>query len=178
MLGVVARVLLITVVPLSVGMWLRARRPTRVAEIEGTFRTVALVVFLAVVVGVIVAEHDRVFDNIDDVAAAAVTLNLAAMTISLLDRPNCTVGQPPVNRHSDRARDPQLDAGDRRRGDDRDGTDDPSRGLRQLHVRQCRPLRAADVQAKLSRHPGAGCEVAPGDRPGFKFRRDPVTPIG
>lgn len=82
MLGVVARVLLITVVPLSVGMWLRARRPTRVAEIEGTFRTVALVVFLAVVVGVIVAEHDRVFDNIDDVAAAAVTLNLAAMTIS------------------------------------------------------------------------------------------------
>ena len=82
MLGVVARVLLITVVPLSVGMWLRARRPTRVAEIEGTFRTVALVVFLAVVVGVIVAEHDRVFDNIDDVAAAAVTLNLAAMTMS------------------------------------------------------------------------------------------------
>lgn len=82
MLGVVALVLLITVIPLSFGMWLRARRPRRVAAIEGTFRRVALGVFAAVVVGVIVAEHDRVFDNLDDVAAAAVTLNVAAMAIS------------------------------------------------------------------------------------------------
>lgn len=48
MLGVVARVLLITVIPLSFGMWLRARRPARVAAIEGTFRRVALGVFAAV----------------------------------------------------------------------------------------------------------------------------------
>ena len=82
MLGIVARVLLITVIPLAFGMWLRSRRPQRVAEIEGTFRAVALGVFLAVVIGVIVAEHDRVFENLDDVAAAAITLNLAAMTIS------------------------------------------------------------------------------------------------
>ena len=82
MLGVVARVLLITVIPLSFGMWLRERRPARVAAIEGTFRRVALAVFAAVVVGVIVAEHERVFDNLDDVAAAAVTLNVAAMAIS------------------------------------------------------------------------------------------------
>jgi bile acid:Na+ symporter, BASS family len=82
MLGVVARVLLITVIPLSFGMWLRARRPERVAEIEGTVRRVALGVFLGVVVGVIVAEYDRVLDNLDDVAAAAVTLNVAAMAIS------------------------------------------------------------------------------------------------
>jgi BASS family bile acid:Na+ symporter len=82
MLGIVARVLLITVVPLAIGMRLRARRPDRVAEVQGTFRVVAFGVFLAVVVGVIVAEHDRVLDNLDDVAAAAVTLNVAAMAIS------------------------------------------------------------------------------------------------
>ncbi|MGH2963359.1 MAG: bile acid:sodium symporter family protein [Solirubrobacterales bacterium] len=82
MLGVVARVLLITVIPLSLGMWLRARRPSAVASIEGTFRKLALAVFVAVVVGVIVAEHDRVLDNLDDVAAAAITLNVAAMAIS------------------------------------------------------------------------------------------------
>jgi bile acid:Na+ symporter, BASS family len=82
MLGVVARVVLITVIPLSFGMWLRARRPARVAAIERTFRRVALAVFAAVVVGVIVAEHERVFDNLDDVAAAAVTLNVASMAIS------------------------------------------------------------------------------------------------
>jgi BASS family bile acid:Na+ symporter len=37
------------------------------------------VVFLGAVVGVIIAEHDRVLDNLGAVAAAAVTLNLAAM---------------------------------------------------------------------------------------------------
>jgi BASS family bile acid:Na+ symporter len=82
MLGVVARVLLITVVPLAIGMWLRARRPERVAEIGGAVRRVSAVVFIAAVVGVIVAEHDRVLDNLGAVAGAAVTLNVVAMSAS------------------------------------------------------------------------------------------------
>jgi bile acid:Na+ symporter, BASS family len=82
MLGVVARVLLITVVPLAIGMWLRARRPERVAEIGGTVRRVSAVVFISAVAGVIVAEHDRVLDNLDVVAGAAVTLNIVAMSTS------------------------------------------------------------------------------------------------
>jgi BASS family bile acid:Na+ symporter len=80
--GVVARVLLITVVPLTVGMWLRARRPERVAELGGTVRRVSAVVFISAVAGVIVAEHDRVLDNLDVVAGAAVTLNIIAMSTS------------------------------------------------------------------------------------------------
>jgi BASS family bile acid:Na+ symporter len=80
--GVVARVLLITVVPLSLGMWLRARRPQRVAELGGALRKGAIAVFLVVVVGVIIAEQDRVLDNLGAVAAAAITLNIAAMTSS------------------------------------------------------------------------------------------------
>jgi len=82
MLGVVARVLLITVIPLAIGMWLRARRPERVAEIGGTVRRVTAVVFISAVAGVIVAEHDRVLDNLDVVAGAAVTLNVIAMSTS------------------------------------------------------------------------------------------------
>jgi BASS family bile acid:Na+ symporter len=82
MVGVVARVLLITVVPLSLGMWLRARRPERIEEIQPLFQKIAFVVFLAVVVGVIVAEHERVFENLGAVAAAAIALNLAAMALS------------------------------------------------------------------------------------------------
>jgi BASS family bile acid:Na+ symporter len=82
MLGVVARVLVITVIPLGVGMLLRARRPERIAEVEPAFKKAAFAIFVAVVVGVIVAEHDRVLSNLDDVAAAAITLNLAAMAIS------------------------------------------------------------------------------------------------
>lgn len=82
MLGVVARVLLITVVPLAIGMWLRARDPARVAEVQDTVRKVALGVFLVVVIGVIAAENERVLDNLGAVAPAVITLNLAAMTIS------------------------------------------------------------------------------------------------
>ncbi len=84
MLGVVARVLLITVVPLAIGMRLRARRPERIEEIQPAFQKAAFVLFLGIVVGVIVAEHERVFENLDSVAAAAITLNLAAMTISFV----------------------------------------------------------------------------------------------
>ena len=82
MLGIVARVLLITVVPLSFGMWLRARHPERVDELGEPFRRAAFAMFVVVVVGVIVAEHDRVFDNLGEVAAAAITLNVVAMSLS------------------------------------------------------------------------------------------------
>jgi BASS family bile acid:Na+ symporter len=82
MIGVVARVLLITVVPLSLGMWLRARRPEWVDYVGPTVRRITAVVFAAAVIGVIVAEHDRVLDNLGAVAGAAITLNIAAMAMS------------------------------------------------------------------------------------------------
>ncbi len=82
MLSVVPRVLAITVIPLSLGMWLRATREQRVEHIGPAFRRVAAVVFVGTVIGVIVAEHDRVLENLGSVAAAAIALNVAAMTIS------------------------------------------------------------------------------------------------
>ncbi len=82
MLGVVIRVLLITVVPLALGMYLRARWPQRIIAIEPRAKQIALGLFLAVIVGAIVAENERVLENLDDVAAAAITLNLAAMSVA------------------------------------------------------------------------------------------------
>ncbi len=82
MVGVVIRVLSITVVPLLLGMWIRARSPDRVAAAGTTVRRVSAAVFIAAVAGVIVAEHDRVIDNLGAVAGAAVALNVAAMSTS------------------------------------------------------------------------------------------------
>src|SRR4051812_43745779 len=76
MLGVVARVLLITVIPLAGGMWLRAHRTDWVDDVDATIRRVAAGIFAVVVVGVIIAEHDRVLDNLDALAPAVVTLNV------------------------------------------------------------------------------------------------------
>jgi BASS family bile acid:Na+ symporter len=80
--GIVVRVFLITVVPLSIGMWLRSRSPERVAEIEPRARKVALGVFLVVVAGAVIAERETVLDNFAAVAAAALTLNVLAMSVS------------------------------------------------------------------------------------------------
>ena len=63
-------------------MYLRSRSPARVAELEPRVKRIALVVFVGVVIGAVAAENERVLDNLDDVALAAITLNLAAMAIS------------------------------------------------------------------------------------------------
>jgi len=82
MFGIVVRVLLITVVPLALGMYLRARWPQRIERIEPRAKQIALGLFLLVVIGAIVAENERVLENLDDIAAAALTLNVAAMTVA------------------------------------------------------------------------------------------------
>lgn len=80
--GVVARVFFITLVPLAVGMWLRARNPVRAAEVEPRFKRIALIAFVLVVVAAVVSESTEVWENFGAVAGAALTLNVAAMTIS------------------------------------------------------------------------------------------------
>jgi len=82
MLGVVARVFAITIIPLALGMWVRARRPERVAELYPRVRKVALATFVAIIVAAVIAERERIDHNAADVAAAALTLNVAAMSIS------------------------------------------------------------------------------------------------
>lgn len=80
--GVVVRVFFITVVPLAIGMFIRSRRTEQVLAIEDRAKRIALALFVVVVAGAIATEFDKVTDNFADVAAAALTLNLLAMTIS------------------------------------------------------------------------------------------------
>ena len=82
MLGVVAKVFAITIVPVSFGMWLRARWPERVAVAYPRVRAISLSLFLLVVVGAIASEYEVVVDNLEAVAGAALALNVAAMTVS------------------------------------------------------------------------------------------------
>jgi bile acid:Na+ symporter, BASS family len=82
MLGVVAKVFAITIVPVSFGMWLRSRWPERVAAAYPRVQAVALSLFVLVVVVAIAAEYDVVLDNLEAVAGAALALNVAAMAVS------------------------------------------------------------------------------------------------
>jgi BASS family bile acid:Na+ symporter len=82
MAGIVARVFAITLIPLGFGMLLRARRPEWVERNYENARKAALAFFFVAVIVAIAVEHDRVLDNVGDVAAATIALNLIAMTIS------------------------------------------------------------------------------------------------
>lgn len=82
MAGIVARVLLITVVPLSIGMYLRQRSPVRVIAAEPRVKRASFAIFVLVVAGAIASEHDLVLENFTEVAVATLTLNVAAMAIS------------------------------------------------------------------------------------------------
>jgi bile acid:Na+ symporter, BASS family len=97
MAGVVARVFAITVVPLTVAMTLRARFPAWVAENEPRAKRLALGAFLLIVAGAVASEWEVVADNLAEVAAAAVALNVIAMGASYtiaraarLDDPSAT----------------------------------------------------------------------------------------
>jgi BASS family bile acid:Na+ symporter len=80
--GIVLRVLLITVVPVSIGMALAHRYPERVAAALPRVKRVAIATFLVVVAGAVIAEHEEAIDHLGEVAAAAFALNVAAMTVS------------------------------------------------------------------------------------------------
>ena len=82
MLGIVARVFVISIVPLGIGMLIRARAPEWTERNYPGFRKASLIVFVLVVVIAVVAEYEKVLENFAEVAAAALALNLAAMTIS------------------------------------------------------------------------------------------------
>ena len=84
MIGVVARVFLITLVPLSIGMAIRARAPERARTVESRFRRLALAALIIVIAGAVIAEWDVLRDNFVEVAGAALTLNLLAMTVSFV----------------------------------------------------------------------------------------------
>jgi BASS family bile acid:Na+ symporter len=82
MVGVAARVFFITVVPLSIGMAIRARRTDWAVRREGRAKQIALGLFVFVVAGTIANESEAITDHFGELAVATLLLNLAAMTIS------------------------------------------------------------------------------------------------
>jgi bile acid:Na+ symporter, BASS family len=82
MLGVVARVFAITLVPVTAGMVTRARRTDWVVEHEPRIKQVTLIVFVLVVIGAVASEFETVTEHFAELALATLTLNVAAMTIA------------------------------------------------------------------------------------------------
>jgi bile acid:Na+ symporter, BASS family len=82
MLGVVARVFAITIVPVTLGMLVRARRAEWVVEHEPRIKRATLVVFVIVVIGAVASEFETVTEHFGELALATLSLNVAAMSIA------------------------------------------------------------------------------------------------
>ena len=82
MIGVAARVFFITVVPLAIGMAIRARRTDWAIHREGLAKQIALGLFVFVVAATIANESEAITDHFAELALATLLLNVAAMTIS------------------------------------------------------------------------------------------------
>ena len=79
---IVVKVLLITLLPLSLGMAVRAFAPAFAIRIEPVAKKVATGFFVLVVVAVLVAEYKAIGNNFAVVGPAVITLNILAMTLS------------------------------------------------------------------------------------------------
>jgi len=82
MLGIVARVFAITIIPLAAGMLVRQRAPEWVGTYEERVKRIALGTFVLVVAGAVASEWETATANLGQIAPAALTLNVAAMAIS------------------------------------------------------------------------------------------------
>ncbi|HEV2999709.1 MAG TPA: bile acid:sodium symporter family protein [Solirubrobacteraceae bacterium] len=80
--GVVARVFAITVVPVAIGMRIRARRTAWAVAHEPAVKRIAIVAFVVVVVGAVADEWETVTEHFAELAIAALTLNVLAMACS------------------------------------------------------------------------------------------------
>ena len=158
MLGVVARVFFITLVPLAIGMYIRERYPRWTEERKDQVKKAAFGAFVLVVIGAVASEIDVLLDNFTDVALATLALNVAAMSVSFTVAKLAQPLGPPSHRDRDGAGHPQLHARDRRRRNDQHRPGDSCGRLLGLHVHHRRPLRPLHGRAKRraragSRHP-------------------------
>ena len=80
--GIVARVFLITLVPLAIGMAIRARREQWALAQQERVKRIGLAALILVAVAITIDEFETVRENFADLALAAITFNLLAMGIS------------------------------------------------------------------------------------------------
>nr|WP_277817561.1 MULTISPECIES: bile acid:sodium symporter [Dietzia] len=71
----------VILIPVLLGMLLRARRPALAARIERFVGIVGLVVLVLLIVGIVLGERDRIVDLVVAVGPAVVVLNLALIVV-------------------------------------------------------------------------------------------------
>lgn len=83
----------VILIPVLLGMALRARRPALADRIERFVGIVGLVVLVALIVGIVIGERDRIVDLTVSVGPAVIALNLALIVVGGLLAWACRLGR-------------------------------------------------------------------------------------
>jgi BASS family bile acid:Na+ symporter len=83
----------VILIPVVLGMILRARRPALADRIERFVGLVGLVVLVLLIVGIVLGERDRIVDLIVSVGPAVIVLNLALIAVGGLAAWVCRLGR-------------------------------------------------------------------------------------
>lgn len=84
MTPIVIKILLITLVPLALGMTIKAYKPDWTARHEPRIKQLAMAVFVLVVFAALWSEREEISSHIERIGLAVLTLNVLAMAISYL----------------------------------------------------------------------------------------------
>lgn len=83
----------VILIPVVLGMVLRARKPAFADQVERFVGVVGLVVLVALIVGIVLGERDRIVDLVASVGPAVIVLNLAVLVIGGLSAWVCRLGR-------------------------------------------------------------------------------------
>lgn len=83
----------VILIPVAIGMILRARKPALAARIERFVGVVGLVVLVILIVGIVVGERNRIVDLVVAVGPAVIVLNVALIVVGGLLAWVCRLGR-------------------------------------------------------------------------------------
>ena len=135
--GKVVEVFAIVLVPVALGMLVRAKAPAFAARTDKGVRIGSAVILAVLVVGILLDQRENVGDYLADVGLVAALFCAASLVVGLRDPQGARHRRGSGDRVVDGDRGAQRDAGDLRRGRGARGHGDldPGSGLLALHVR-------------------------------------------
>ena len=83
-LETMGKIIGITVLPVSIGMFVRSRNPDFANRMERPSRIASTVIFLVILAAIIIKEWDRLVANFLELSGATLTLNVATMLLGFL----------------------------------------------------------------------------------------------
>lgn len=83
----------VILIPVAIGMILRARKPALAARIERYVGIVGLIVLVLLIVGIVLGERDRIVDLVVMVGPAVIVLNIALIVLGGLLAWVCRLGR-------------------------------------------------------------------------------------